>query len=46
VAVDAFNVLNRVNYSTFGATVSSPLFGQPPSARPARQIQLSLHLGV
>ncbi len=40
-ALDAFNVLNRVNYGTFVGTVGSPLFGQPVSARAPRQIQLS-----
>ena len=33
---DAFNILNRVNYRSFVGTLSSPLFGQPVSARPAR----------
>jgi len=38
---DAFNVLNHVNYATYVGTVGSPLFGQPVSARSARQLQLS-----
>ena len=38
---DAFNVLNRVNYGSFVGTLSSPLYGQPVSARPARQLQFS-----
>jgi hypothetical protein len=38
---DAFNVLNHVNYGSFVGTLSSPLFGQPVSARPARQLQFS-----
>jgi len=38
---DAFNVLNHVNYGTYIGTVGSPLFGQPVTARPARQLQLS-----
>ena len=42
VALDAFNVLNRVNYGSFIGTVSSPLFGQPITARPPRQFQLSI----
>jgi hypothetical protein len=41
LAVDAFNVLNRVNYGTFVGTVSSPFFGQPITARPPRQFQFS-----
>ena len=42
--VDAFNVLNHVNYGTFVGTVGSPLFGQPVSARAARQLQFSARL--
>jgi hypothetical protein len=43
-ALDAFNVLNRVNYGTFVGTLGSPLFGQPISARPPRQMQVSVRL--
>jgi len=43
-AVDAFNVLDRANYSGFVGTVGSPLFGQPISARPPRQLQFSARL--
>jgi hypothetical protein len=39
--LDAFNVLNRVNYDTFVGTVGSPLFLQPVTATAARRIQLS-----
>ena len=42
--VDAFNVLNRVNYGSFVGTVGSPLFGRPVSALAARQLQLSAHV--
>ena len=45
IALDAFNVLNRVNYGTFIGTVGSPLFGQPVSARAPRQLQLSTRVG-
>ena len=41
VGVDAFNVTNRVNYGTFIGTIGSPLYGQPVSARAARQLQFS-----
>jgi hypothetical protein len=41
LAIDAFNVLNRINYVNFVGTLGSPLFGQPVSARPARQMQVS-----
>jgi len=41
---DAFNVLNHVNYGAFVGTVNSPLFGQPVSARAARQLQFSARM--
>jgi hypothetical protein len=41
---DAFNVLNHVNYGSFVGTLSSPLFGQPVSARAARQLQFSVRM--
>jgi len=42
--LDAFNLLNRVNYGGYVGTVSSPLFGLPVSARPPRQLQFSTRL--
>jgi hypothetical protein len=44
VALDAFNLFNQVNYGNYVGTLNSPLFGQPVSARPARQIQFSVRL--
>ncbi len=41
-AVDAFNVTNRVNYTTYVGNLSSPFFGTAVSARPPRRLQLSL----
>ena len=41
---DAFNVTNRVNYGSFVGTLSSPLFGQPVSARSPRQLQFSARM--
>ncbi|MGE5243420.1 MAG: TonB-dependent receptor [Betaproteobacteria bacterium] len=41
VGVDAFNVLNAVNYDSYVGTVTSSLFAQPVSAYPPRQLQLS-----
>jgi len=41
IGVDAFNVLNRTNFSGFIGNLSSPFFGLPVSSRPARRIQLS-----
>jgi outer membrane receptor protein involved in Fe transport len=42
LGVDAFNVLNRTNYAGFVGNQSSPFFGLPVAARPARRLQLSL----
>jgi len=44
LSVDAFNVLNTVNYFTYMGTVTSPLFGQPVSATPPREIQFSARM--
>jgi len=42
VGIDAFNVLNHVNYKNYVGIQSSPLFGWTNAANPARQLQLSL----
>jgi hypothetical protein len=42
--LDAFNLTNRVNYGTFVGTVGSPLFLQPVTALPPRQLQISARL--
>jgi len=42
--LDAFNVMNHVNYGPFVGTLSSPFFGQPVSARAARQLQFSARM--
>ncbi|MEK7829737.1 MAG: hypothetical protein AAB401_01550 [Acidobacteriota bacterium] len=39
---DAFNVLNRTNYAGFVGNLSSPFFGLPVAARPARRLQLTV----
>jgi hypothetical protein len=41
---DAFNLFNRVNYTSFVGTLSSPFFREPVAAGPARRIQLSVTL--
>jgi outer membrane receptor protein involved in Fe transport len=41
VGVGAFNVFNRVNFANFVGNLSSPFFGRPVAARPARRMQLS-----
>jgi hypothetical protein len=40
--VSAFNVFNHSNYQKYVGTLSSSAFGQPTSALPGRQLQLSL----
>jgi hypothetical protein len=42
VGVDAFNALNRVNFSYFVGNQSSPFFREAVSSAPARRIQFSL----
>jgi hypothetical protein len=42
LALNVFNVLNRVNYTGYVGNLSSPFFGLPVSARPARRMQLAL----
>jgi hypothetical protein len=41
LALDAFDVLNHVNYAGYVGDVSSPFFGQAISALPTRRLQLS-----
>jgi hypothetical protein len=40
VYLQAFNVFNQTNLTNFNGVVSSPLFGQPNSARPPRRIEI------
>src|SRR5262249_39728541 len=42
VGLDAFNVLNRVNYAGFVGNQSSRFFGRAAAALPPRRLQLSL----
>jgi hypothetical protein len=44
LGLDAFNLLNRVNYGNYVGTFGSPLFGLPVSARAPRQLQFSARL--
>jgi len=39
--ISAFNVLNHANYTSYIGTLSSSRFGQPTTALPGRQLQLS-----
>jgi hypothetical protein len=41
VSVDAFNILNHVNFVSYIGSLSSPFFGQAVAAKPPRRIQLS-----
>ncbi len=41
VGVDAFNILNRVNYVAYIGTLTSPFYGTAVAALPPRRIQLS-----
>jgi hypothetical protein len=41
LGVDAFDVLNHVNYTGFVGIQSSPFFGQPVAAQPVRRLQAS-----
>jgi outer membrane receptor protein involved in Fe transport len=44
LALDAFNVLNEVNYAGFIGNLSSPFFGRAIAAQPSRRLQLSFRL--
>jgi len=41
VALDAFNVLNAVNYTSLVGNLSSPFFGQAVASAPARRVQVA-----
>src|SRR5262249_33868873 len=41
LGLDAFNVLNHVNYSAYVGVQSSPFFGMPVAALPVRRLQAS-----
>jgi hypothetical protein len=42
VSVTAFNSFNRVNFTGYVGNMSSPFFGMPASARPARRVQIDV----
>jgi hypothetical protein len=42
VGLDAFNVLNRVNDTSYVGTLTSPFFARAVSAQPPRRLQLSI----
>ncbi len=41
LVLDAFNVVNHVNYAGFVGTETSPFFGRAIAAQPPRRLQLS-----
>jgi hypothetical protein len=41
IAVDVFNLVNRVNYSAFVGNLTSPFFGRAIAAQPPRRLQLA-----
>ena len=43
IALSAFNALNRVNYANYVGNLSSPFFGLPVAAQPARRVQLNFN---
>jgi hypothetical protein len=44
MAVDAFNITNRTNYSSYVGNVQSSFFGQPTTALPARRLQFTVRI--
>jgi hypothetical protein len=44
ISVDAFNVLNRVNYQNYIGALTSPFFGRAVGTLPARRLQMGLRL--
>jgi hypothetical protein len=42
--LDAFNMLNRVNYSGYVGTLTSPFFGRAVAAQAPRRLQLTVRL--
>jgi hypothetical protein len=44
IGIDAFNVLNSVNFKNYIGTETSPFFGRANAANPPREVQLSLRL--
>jgi hypothetical protein len=43
--VQAYNILNRANYTRFSGNLQSPFFGTPTAAGPPRRLELGLMFG-
>lgn len=43
--LSAQNLLNRANFTGYSGVLTSPLFGQPTGASPARRVQVGVRLG-
>jgi len=43
--LQAYNLLNRVNYQNYSGSLRSPFYGEPTSAGPARRIELGMMFG-
>jgi Carboxypeptidase regulatory-like domain/TonB dependent receptor len=44
MAIDAFNITNRTNYTAYVGNVQSAFFGQPTAALPARRLQFTARI--
>jgi len=44
LGIDAFNVMNSVNYKNYIGTLTSPFFGRANAANPPREVQLTFQL--
>ncbi|WP_263416206.1 TonB-dependent receptor [Terriglobus albidus] len=42
VSINSFNVVNRVNPTTYVGVITSPFFGKPVAAQPPRRMQFNL----
>jgi hypothetical protein len=45
IYLQTFNVFNQVNFSNYGSVITSPVFGQPTAAMPARRLELGFRVG-
>ena len=43
--LQAYNLLNRVNYLNYSGSIRSTFYGEPTSAGPARRIEVGMMFG-